>query len=249
MFRRRRRDEASAAEVPAATEERTDERSPEAAAGPAGEGAGRGSGPWDEGDDYPERDRVDLGGLRVPIGEGHEVQVNMAEDQVVGVTVIQDQTALQVQAFAAPKRSGIWDEVRRELSEELRSAGAAFEEVEGPFGREVVARVPVDAGEGQVAEQPVRFIGVDGPRWFLRGAISGQGAASPEAAEGVEDVFRDVVVVRGDTPMPPKELIELRLPPDARKAMEQAQAAAEQEQAKFEDLNPFERGPEITEIR
>jgi Protein of unknown function (DUF3710) len=60
-------------------------------------------------------------------------------------------------------------------------------------------------------------------------------------------VLRDVVVVRGEHPVPPREILELRLPPEARQALEE-QAAAEENRFRG-DLNPFERGPEFTETR
>ncbi len=51
------------------------------------------------------------------------------------------------------------------------------------------------------------------------------------------------MVLRGDHPMAPRELLALRLP-------EAALAPEPQEQADARpDLNPFERGPEITEVR
>ena len=56
-----------------------------------------------------------------------------------------------------------------------------------------------------------RFIGVDGPRWFLRGVIAGEAAVDPAAAAQVEDLFRSIVVVR-DHPMPRATLIPLRMP-------------------------------------
>ncbi len=60
-------------------------------------------------------------------------------------------------------------------------------------------------------------------------------------------------MVRGDHPVPPREILELRLPPEARQALEEQAAAAEGETAeenKFRtDLNPFDRGPEFTETR
>jgi hypothetical protein len=62
-------------------------------------------------------------------------------------------------------------------------------------------------------------------------------------------VFRDVVVVRGEHPVPPREILELRLPPEARQALEEQAAAAEEENKFRGDLNPFERGPEFTETR
>jgi len=53
---------------------------------------------------------------------------------------------------------------------------------------------------------------VDRRRWFLRGVISGKAAVDSEAALQVEELFRSVVVVRGSTPMPPRELIPLNVP-------------------------------------
>ncbi|WP_424530479.1 DUF3710 domain-containing protein [Sphaerisporangium viridialbum] len=199
----------------------------------------RESGPWDADEPHPETERVDLGGMRLPIGPGFEVQLNVAGDQIVGAVVLVNESALQVHAFAAPKKSGIWDEVRSELTRELTAAGGACEERQGPFGPELAAEIQQDG-----AKQPVRFIGVDGPRWFLRGVLSGRAIADPEAGKVLEDVIRDIVVVRGDQPMAPKEPIELRLPAEARQAVEQ-QATEEGRTA----LNPFERGPEITEVR
>ncbi|GII76414.1 hypothetical protein Sru01_13960 [Sphaerisporangium rufum] len=199
----------------------------------------RESGPWDADETYPERERADLGGLLLPVGPGFEVQLNVAGDQIVGAVVLVEESALQVHAFAAPKRSGIWDEVRAELAREVTAAGGSCEERPGPFGPELAARISQDG-----ALQPVRFVGVDGPRWFLRGVISGRAVADETAAKALEDVLRDIVVVRGDQPMAPKDPIELRLPAEARQAMDQQ--AGEPDRP---DLRPFERGPEISEIR
>ncbi|MBE3015153.1 DUF3710 domain-containing protein [Microbispora sp. NEAU-D428] len=226
MLRRRRRAEEETA--PAVVRE----ESP----GPA-----RTAGPWDADDDYPEAERVDLGGLRLPVGPGFEIQLSMAGDQVDGVIVLVEESALQVNAFAAPKRSGIWDEVRAELAREVVAAGGSAEDRDGPFGPEIAAEVPVQ-GQAQ-GRQPVRYLGVDGPRWFLRAVISGRAAVDPEAARILEDVVRDIVVVRGDEPMPPREAIQLRLPAEARQAVEERQGP------RREELRPFERGPEISEIR
>jgi hypothetical protein len=97
----------------------------------------------------------------------------------------------------------------------------------------------------------VRFVGIDGPRWFLRGLFTGPAADGGEQAELLEEVLRDVVVVRGEHPVPPREILELRLPPEAQQALEEqaASEAAEEENRFRGDLNPFERGPEFTETR
>jgi hypothetical protein len=82
--------------------------------------------------------------------------------------------------------------------------------------------------------------------------ITGPAAERAEVAAPFEQIFAGLVVVRGDHPVPPRELLEITLPEEARKAMEEQMAAAEegQEGERFsEPLNPFERGPEITETR
>jgi hypothetical protein len=60
-----------------------------------------------------------------------------------------------------------------------------------------------------------RFIGVDGPRWLLRGVIAGEAIQNPTAKAAVEELFRSVVVVRGSQPMPPRDLIPLSIPKTA----------------------------------
>jgi hypothetical protein len=206
-----------------------------------------GSGPWDVNDDVPGADRIDFGSLRVPVREGFEVQVSMAEDQPAWVTVVSGESGLQLQAFAAPKTGGLWADVRQEIAEEVARAGGECAEVDGPFGIEVRALIaPPVPGAGS-ARHPVRFLGVDGPRWFLRGVISGPAAARDEEAEPLEDVFADVVVVRGDHPVPPRDLLEIRLPEEALQAL--AEEAADPEGNPWGGTDMFERGPEITETR
>ena len=39
--------------------------------------------------------------------------------------------------------------------------------------------------------------------------VSGQAAVDEEAAGKIEELFRSIVVVRGSTPMPPRDLIPL----------------------------------------
>jgi hypothetical protein len=70
-----------------------------------------------------------------------------------------------------------------------------------------------------------RFLGVDGPRWFLRAMLTGPADADPEAAGVLEDVFADIVVVRGTEPMPVREQLPMTLPPQAAAQVAQQQAA------------------------
>jgi hypothetical protein len=214
---------------------------------PEDEAAVLGSGPWDGTGSYPQRERIDFGSLLVPAYEGIRVEVEVAEGMGVCVTILRDDSVLQLMGFAAPKTSGLWDEVRQEFAAEVAKAGGDSQEAQGPFGIELQARViPVgeDRGRGQL--EPIRFLGVDGPRWFLRGMIRGPAARRPDLARPFEELFADIVVVRGDHPAPPGDLLEIRLPEDMRQALADQFA---QETAGQAVPNPFERGPEITETR
>ena len=205
-------------------------------------------GPWDAGEVFPEQERVDLGSLQVPVGPEHEIQLVMAEQHGAWVTVKYRESEVQIQAFAAARRSALWDDVRAEIAAEVDTAGGQSQESEGSFGIELMAQVPVEPGQPALGMRLVRFVGIDGPRWFLRGLFTGPAADGGEQADLLTEVLRNVVVVRGEHPMPPREILELRLPPEARQALEE-QAAAQGENRFGGDLNPFERGPEFTETR
>ena len=213
----------------------------------------RAAGPWDFNEvEDPKAGRVDLGALLVPAVEGMELRLEMADaEQVIAATVVARQSAVQLQAFAAPRSEGIWGEVRAEIALEISKQGGTVDEREGPFGIELRAQVPVQAPDGSRGIQLVRFIGVDGPRWFLRGVVSGQGAVQPKEALDIEHVFRDTVVSRGNSPMAPRDPIPLRMPAEAQQAMQQQAAPEDDEGSQYSqgDLNPFQRGPEITERR
>jgi hypothetical protein len=206
-------------------------------------------GPWDGEHPYPQGMRIDLGSLQVPMGPEHEIELAMADQNVAWVNVRHGQSEMQLQAFAAPRQGALWDDVRAEIVTEVAAAGGTSEETEGSFGTELMAQVPVEPGQPASGLRLVRFIGADGPRWFLRGLLTGPAAVGGEPAGLLEEVFRDIVVIRGEHPVPPRDLLELRLPPETRKALEE-QAEAEAENNRFRgDLNPFERGPEFTETR
>ena len=85
--------------------------------------AGAEIGPWDGAGSVPPGERMDFGSLLVPAAEGLDIQVNMAEDTGVWIAIVRGDSALQLQAFAAPKTSGLWDEVRLEITEEIANAG------------------------------------------------------------------------------------------------------------------------------
>jgi hypothetical protein len=212
--------------------------------------APRPDGPWDRSEvSEPGEGRVDLVGLFVPGVDGMELRVEVAGESIVAATVVLRDSAVQLQAFAAPRSEGIWGEVRDEIAAGITQQGGIVDEVEGPLGWELRAQVPVQLPDGTNGVQLVRFIGCDGPRWFLRGVISGQGAVQPAAAGVLEAVFRDTVVVRGEAPMAPRDPIVLKLPNDAQMVPDGGAVPEPAEQSRFGDgIDPMRRGPEITEL-
>jgi hypothetical protein len=171
------------------------------------------AGPFDESEANAVRPYVDLGGVKVVPRQDLQLRLEVEEgtNRVVAVGMDYAGSTLQVQPFAAPRTSGLWAEIRDQIVDQIQKQGGTTQIADGPFGPEVHADIPA-ASVGQDGSRLVRFVGVDGPRWFLRGVISGEGAINPEAAEQIEDLFRSVVVVRGTTPMPPRDLIPLHMP-------------------------------------
>ena len=155
--------------------------------------------------------RIDLGALRVPVSDLEmRVDVNEAQE-VISVTLVGEHGHMQLGAFAAPRSEGIWDEVRAEiLASVTEQGGSAADAEDGELGIELIGKLPIDGG----GLTPVRFLGVNGPRWMLRAMLVGPCAADSDKASVFIDVLRDVVVVRGTDPLPVREPIPLQLPPD-----------------------------------
>ncbi|MDQ0769639.1 hypothetical protein QF031_002388 [Pseudarthrobacter defluvii] len=202
--------------------------------------ARRGQGPLDEAEITSRDGFVDLGALLIAPSEGLQLRLEVEEatQRVVAVTLDLNGSSLQLQAFAAPKTETLWDEIREQIGQSVGAQGGQVEEVEGAFGTELVAKLPAGLPDGSQGYRVARFIGVDGPRWFLRGVLGGPAALERPAAEPLEALFRQVVVVRGDSPMPPRDLLQLRLPKDASATPPPAAPTLEEP----------ERGPEVTQI-
>lgn len=231
---------------------------------PSAEYEGRGDerGPWDvEDENVPDYDEyLDMGSYYLPFLKGIELRVkaNRATQQVLGTTITYGSSSVEVEAFAAPKTLGLWDDVRADLIEANKDA----KEVEGVFGTELALPVTVKGGRKVLT----RIVGVDGPRWMLRGIFSGKAATDPEGeeAKALNQFFADIVVERGDDPLAPRDLIPMH-PPVAPAERKAAKAAAEEAEQKTEisgkPKGPFDsdqqvevkttlsRGPMFSEVR
>ncbi|PII81448.1 hypothetical protein BMH32_00245 [Leucobacter sp. OLJS4] len=169
------------------------------------------AGPYDASEVPAMRPYVDLGGIKVAPREGLQLRLEVDEraQRVVAVSLEYADSLLQVQAFSAPKTTGLWHEVRTEIAQQLGSQGAEVAHEDGDLGPELLVR---SAGTNEQEVRLARFVGVDGPRWLLRGVIMGRAAADADAKAQIVELFRELVVVRGDDPMPPSELLELKVP-------------------------------------
>jgi hypothetical protein len=187
------------------------------------------TGPFDA-RDAPEDNlrRVDLGALRVPVWPGVDIRLDVSEtQQVISVTLATPKGQMQLGVFAAPRNEGIWDDVRAELRSSLASSGGSGKDrPDGPFGTELIGRLRTDAGQ-----VPVRFIGVDGPRWFVRAMITGQAASDASAAAPFERALRNLVVIRGSDPLPVREAVPLSMPKELTRT--------EDEEPTNPDTSPF----------
>jgi hypothetical protein len=249
IFRRNKDADRAPAEEPLDAEATEADAETEAPAADPEPVVTREGGPYDHSEVDGRDGRVDLGAVWVRGVAGMELrlEVDQQSQQVNAATVVLGESALQVQAFAAPRSGGLWPEIRREIAMAVERQGGTVEEHSTDLGAVLRTRMPSEAG-GRTVFAPATFLGVDGPRWFLRGVLSGRAAIDDGAAGPLLDVFREVVVVRGSDPMAPRELLPLRLPTDATDPTEAADAADAAE-ADAPSIDPFERGPEITEVR
>ncbi|MBE1496963.1 uncharacterized protein YggU (UPF0235/DUF167 family) [Amycolatopsis lexingtonensis] len=163
-------------------------------------------GPFDVADfDDDGVPRIDLGSVKVPVPDGSQVQVEMDPETggVRAVHVVTEQGQITVSAYAAPRSGGLWREVSTELAEQLRADGAKVNIGRGKWGLEISAIV------GDVA---LRFVGVDRPRWMLRGVIAGPQSEAAGAVEVLREIVRRTIVDRGDAPMPVRTPLTITLP-------------------------------------
>ena len=160
----------------------------------------------------------DFGAVRVPNRPDLAIRLEIEETTgaVIAISVDIAESNIQLQAFAAPRNEGLWSEIRTSLAQSIAQQGGKTSEHFGSFGQELIAELGI---AGTASENPtarhLKFIGVDGPRWFLRIVVTGAALTDPAAAILVEDVIRGVVVNRGEAAMPPRDLLPIIMPAGA----------------------------------
>ncbi|WP_214369574.1 DUF3710 domain-containing protein [Pseudonocardia sp. H11422] len=163
--------------------------------------------------------RLDFGAVQLPVPPQGTVTVEpTANGRLQAVHVMLPQGRLSVSALAAPRSSGLWTELVKEIETSLREGGAQVRSFTGEWGRELHAR---SNGASSV------FVGVDGSRWMLYGVATGP---TPDAAvlDGeLRRMLKNTVVVRGRSPYPPRTVLPLSLPEHLVEQQQAEKAAAE----------------------
>lgn len=186
------------------------------------------AGPFDIADAPQDlEDYLDFGALKIHLTPDFEVRLEMSQaGELSGVSLLRDGSIMQLGVFAAPRSGGAWETIRDDIIAEIERNGGSVQQADGEFGPALLATLQTPGGE-----QLARFIGIDGPRWFLRALIAGPVAHDEQACAPFFGVFRATVVERGSEPKPVREPITLRLPQALVEQVQQAAAAAQQQSA------------------
>ena len=186
--------------------------------------------------------RHDLGAVLIPENETAELAVEVNPQGTPTMAwMVTSSGRYNVTAYAAPKSGNLWREVVTEVAESLRKEAAQVNIEDGPWGREVV-------GLMTNGPEPVvmRFVGVDGYRWMVRGAAIGTPDNAEAIAKDLRKALSDTVVRRGDTPQAVRNMLPLQLSESlvTRLRARAEQMMAEQAQQGGQQLPPVPEQPE-----
>lgn len=176
------------------------------------------AGPYDI-DELPADDdveRIDLGSLLLAGVDGLELRLQVDEDtrQVQAVVMADEEGAVELRAFAAPRGGDLWSEVRPKIAAEYAQRGGTATERHGRFGPELDCQLTVRTEDGRTATQPSRVVGINGSRWMLRATLMGRPAVDVDAAQRWEHAIEQAVVRRGHQPMMSGAELPIAMPPE-----------------------------------
>lgn len=206
MFGRRRQGQDARSEAPGSTDRESTTADQAVPAGPHG----RPDGPWDRSEREPSERHVDLGSLLVRARLGIDLRLPKDGDRPSrAVVLLTADSGLELRAFAAPRSGGLWEEIRPELADNARERGGEVQEREGPYGTELLVRLPATTPDGEPGIQPSRILAVEGPRWMLRATFLGQAGLEPSDDGILAESLRDTIVDRGAEPRGAREPLPL----------------------------------------
>ncbi|MEU3262487.1 DUF3710 domain-containing protein [Streptomyces bacillaris] len=154
-------------------------------------------GPWDISEiDIEDLDLVDMGGIMVPSAPGMSCLPVEVDGEILAATLVQGDTALQLQAFNANSVT-VWNAVRADMISKMRAQGNSAETWVDRAGIEIRATISVVTEPGVIGAREIRVLGSDGPGWMLRAVVSGAGAAAGGDDGWAYKTFLGAVVVPG----------------------------------------------------
>ena len=178
----------------------------------------REDGPFDINEvdlDADDIQRLDFGSLVVTPFDGMQLQMQVNQDEVQSLLVVDNKSSIEIVLFAAPLRSSMLADTRAEMQAATKAAGGTMKLAEGPLGTEIRRSMPGER-DGKRTNQASRTWLAQGPRWLLRGTVTGQAALTDSVDEGeaqlLFEFFCNLVVRRGDRPLVPGTLIALEVP-------------------------------------
>lgn len=156
---------------------------------------------------------LDFGSIRIAPKQDLQIRADIEEStkRMIAITIEKAGHRLQLQAFASSKLAGIWGDTMAAIESGITSQGGMCQKVDGLVGPELRAQVALEE-KGKKVFRESRFVGVDGPRWFLRGVLNGPELYLDSNYEALIEIFRATAVNRGSIAMPPGELLPLSLP-------------------------------------
>lgn len=170
-------------------------------------------GPFDSSEVGVLAPYLDFGSIRIKPRADLQIraEVDEASKRIIALTLESAGLKLQLQAFAATKNDGLWADVIDAIEASITASGGSAQRLAGALGPELRVAAPVKSGAQTVLRQS-RFLGVDGPRWFLRGVMIGDDLYAETNYLALVSLFRETVVHRGEVALPPNELLPLTLP-------------------------------------
>ncbi len=158
---------------------------------------------------------IDLGSLTIGVPKGRDLNVALDPNGQPEFHLVTTASRVIPRAFAAPKSAGQWRTMVTGMGEQLEAQGAQVSVEDGPWGRELVA---------VMSDAVFRAIGVDGHRWTAEVRIMATPELADQAAVEGREVFKHLLINRGEGPMPVREQLPLTIPDEIQQALVQAQS-------------------------
>lgn len=161
---------------------------------------------------------LNLGSMRIPLPKDSQVQVEMAETGPRMLHIVTRFGRITPVAFAAPRQGGQWETASQEIFDGMTRDGMPASWSEGTWGREVT---------GEMGDNAMRIIGIDGPRWMLRLTLASPKESAEQLAEVARSMAARTFVYRGEAPVLAGNSLPVALPPQL---VDQVQNAMKQRQ-------------------